>query len=162
MLSDLFFEGDPVLTVGKVEISNSNLRVKATGVWKHGLEVGDTLTLLEVNETNLSDGKVISGDPDADSSGYLKWKWERLEGTKTKLVLTALKTISVPDLVAEASYSGNKCTVNVKVSGDVKVSNWNAEMILGDRPENNPAYKNPKTGTDKDAVFEIILPSGSL
>ena len=159
-----FFEGDPVLTVGKVDISNSNLRVKATGVWRHGLKAGDTLTLLEVNETNLSDGKVISGDPDADSSGYLKWKWERLEGTKTKLVLTALKTISVPDLVAEASYSGNKCTVNVKVSGDVKVneSNWNADMILGDRPENDPAYKNfkPGTNTEKGAVFEVILPSG--
>ena len=157
-----FFEGDPVLTVGKVDINNSNLRVKATGVWRHGLEVGDTLTLLEVNETNLSDGKVISGDPDVDNSGYLKWKWERLEGTKTKLVLTALKTISVPDLVAEASYSGNKCTVNVKVSGDVKVneSNWNADMILGDRPENDPAYKNPKTGSEKGAVFEVILPSG--
>ncbi|WP_299081088.1 hypothetical protein [uncultured Fretibacterium sp.] len=157
-----FFEGDPVLTVGKVDINNSNLRVKATGVWRHGLKAGDTLTLLEVNETNLSDGKVISGDPEVDSSGYLKWKWERLEGTKTKLVLTALKTISVPDLVAEASYSGNKCTVNVKVSGDVKVneSNWNADMILGDRPENDPAYKNPKTGSEKGAVFEVILPSG--
>ena len=157
-----FFEGDPVLTVGKVDINNSNLRVKATGVWRHGLKAGDTLTLLEVNETNLSDGKVISGDPDVDNSGYLKWKWERLEGTKTKLVLTALKTISVPDLVAEASYSGNKCTVNVKVSGDVKVneSNWNADMILGDRPENDPAYKNPKTGSEKGAVFEVILPSG--
>ncbi|WP_208874075.1 hypothetical protein [Fretibacterium fastidiosum] len=159
-----FFEGDPVLTVGKVAISNSNLRVKATGVWRHGLKAGDTLTLLEVNETNLSDGKVILGDPEVDSSGYLKWKWERLEGTKTKLVLTALKTISVPDLVAEASYSGNKCTVNVKVSGDVKVneSNWNAEMILGDRPENDPAYKNfkPGTNTERGAVFEVILPSG--
>ena len=157
-----FFEGDPVLTVGKVDINNSNLRVKATGVWRHGLKAGDTLTLLEVNETNLSDGKVISGDPDVDSNGYWKWKWERLEGTKTKLVLTALKTISVPDLVAEASYSGNKCTVNVKVSGDVKVneSNWNADMILGDRPENDPAYKNPRTGSEKGAVFEVILPSG--
>lgn len=157
-----FFEGDPVLTVGKVDINNSNLRVKATGVWRHGLKAGDTLTLLEVNETNLSDGKVISGDPEVDSSGYLKWKWERLEGTKTKLVLTALKTISVPDLVAEASYSGNKCTVNVKVSGDVKVneSNWNADMILGDRPENDPAYKNPKTGSEKGAVFEVKLPTG--
>ena len=159
-----FFEGDPVLTVGKVDISNSNLRVKATGVWRHGLKAGDTLTLLEVNETNLSDGKVISGDPEVDSSGYLKWKWERLEGTKTKLVLTALKTISVPDLVAEASYSGNKCTVNVKVSGDVKVneSNWNADMILGDRPENYPAYEKPKPGTntERGAVFEVILPSG--
>ena len=157
-----FFEGDPVLTVGKVDINNSNLRVKATGVWRHGLKAGDTLTLLEVNETNLSDGKVISGDPDVDSNGYWKWKWERLEGTKTKLVLTALKTISVPDLVAEASYSGNKCTVNVKVSGDVKVneSNWNADMIRGDRPENDPAYKNPRTGSEKGAVFEVILPSG--
>ena len=159
-----FFEGDPVLTVGKVDINNSNLRVKATGVWRHGLKAGDTLTLLEVNETNLSDGKVISGDPDVDSNGYWKWKWERLEGTKTKLVLTALKTISVPDLVAEASYSGNKCTVNIKVSGDVKVneSNWNADMILGDRPENDPAYKNfkPGTNTERGAVFEVMLPSG--
>ena len=103
--------------------------MKATGVWRHGLKAGDTLTLLEVNETNLSDGKVISGDPDVDSNSYWKWKWERLEGTKTKMVLTALKTISVPDLVAEASYSENKCTVNVKVSGDVKVDNWNADMI---------------------------------
>ena len=154
------FEGDPVLTVGKVDINNSNLRVKATGVWRHGLEAGDTLTLLEVNETNLSDGKVISGDPDVDSNGYWKWKWERLEGTKTKLVLTALKTISVPDLVAEASYSENKCTVNVKVSGDVKVDNWNADMILGDRPENDSAYKTPRTGSEKGAVFEVILPSG--
>ena len=158
-----FFEGDPVLTVGKVDINNSNLRVKATGVWRHGLKAGDTLTLLEVNETNLSDGKVISGDPEVDSSGYLKWKWERLEGTKTKLVLTALKTISVPDLVAEASYSGNKCTVNVKVSGDVKVkeSEWKAEMILGDRPENYPAYEKPKPGTntEKGAVFKVMLPS---
>ena len=161
-----FFEGDPVLTVGKVDINNSNLRVKATGVWRHGLEVGDTLTLLEVNETNLSDGKVISGDPEVDGDGYWEWKWERLEGSKTKVVLTALKTITVPELVAEVDVSGNKRTVNVKVSGDVKVkesdTDWKAEMIRGDRPENYPAYEKPKPGThtERGAVFEVMLPSG--
>jgi len=117
--------------------------VKATGVWKRGLEAGKTLTLLKVNSVNMN-GNVIKGDPEQDKTPADYWKVARLEGTKTELVLTALKTISVPDLVAEASYSGNKCTVNVKVSGDVKVneSNWNADMILGDRPENDPAYKN--------------------
>ena len=33
-------------------------------------------------------------------------------------------------------------------------------MILGDRPENDPAYKNPKTGSEKGAVFEVKLPTG--
>ena len=79
-------------------------------------------------------------------------------------MVTGVQTCALPilDLVAEASYSGNKCTVNVKVSGDVKVKEgeWKAEMILGDRPENDPAYKNPRTGSEKGAVFEVILPSG--
>ena len=155
------FEGDPVLTVGKVELS-SNMRMKADGIaWKRTLEAGKTLTLLKVN-TAVLNGNVIKGDPEQDKTPADYWKVARLEGTKTELVLTALKTITVPDLVAEASYSGNKCTVNVKVSGDVKVneSNWNADMILGDRPENDPAYKNPRTGSEKGAVFEVILPSG--
>ena len=155
------FEGDPVLTVGKVEISGSDMRMKATGVWKRGLEAGKTLTLLKVNSVNMN-GNVIKGDPEQDKTPADYWKVARLEGTKTELVLTALKTISVPDLVAEASYSGNKCTVNVKVSGDVKVkeSEWKAEMILGDRPENDPAYEKPGAKTDKDAVFEVKLPTG--
>ena len=157
------FEGDPVLTVGKVEISGSDMRMKATGVWKRGLEAGKTLTLLKVNSVNMN-GNVIKGDPEQDKTPADYWKVARLEGTKTELVLTALKTISVPDLVAEASYSGNKCTVNVKVSGDVKVkeSEWKAEMILGDRPENYPAYENAKPGTNtrEGAVFEVMLPSG--
>ena len=101
----------------------------------------------------------VEGDPEVDSSGYLKWKWERLEGTKTKLVLTALKTIIVPELMAEVDVSGDKRIVNVKVSGDVKVDNWNANMILGDRPENDSAYKTPRTGSEKGAVFEVKLPS---
>ncbi len=162
-----FFEGDPVLTVGKVDISGSTLRVKTSGAWRHGLKKGDTLTLLEVNETNLSDDKVISGDTKTDgTAGYLESKWERLEGTKTtKLVLTASKDLIVPDLVAKVDVSGNKCTVNVKVSGDVHVkegeSDWKAEMIRGGRPENYSAYEKPKPGTntEKGAVFEVTLPS---
>ncbi|WP_299302790.1 hypothetical protein [uncultured Fretibacterium sp.] len=158
------FEGDPVLTVGKVEISGSDMRMKATGVWKRGLEAGKTLTLLKVNSVNMN-GKVIKGDPEQDKTPSAEyWKVARLEGTKTELVLTALKTISVPDLVAEASYSGNKRTVTVKVSGDVKVKEgeWKAEMIRGDRPENYPAYENAKPGTNtrEGAVFEVMLPSG--
>ena len=160
------FEGDPVLTVGKVEISGSDMRMKATGVWKRTLESGKTLTLLKVN-TAVLNGNVIKGvdgsNNEADPNGY--WEVARLEGTKTELVLTALKTITVPDLVAEASYSGNKCTVTVKVSGDVKVkesdTDWKAEMIRGDRPENYPAYEKPKPGThtERGAVFEVTLPS---
>ena len=88
----------------------------------------------------------------------------RLDGTKKELVLTALKTITVPELVAEVDVSGNKRTVNVKVSGDVKVkeNDWKADMILGGRPENDSAYKDPKPGTNtrEGAVFEVVLPSG--
>ena len=54
------FEGDPVLTVGKVEISSSDMRVKATGVWKRTLEAGKTLTLLKINSVNMN-GNVIKG-----------------------------------------------------------------------------------------------------
>ena len=161
------FEGDPVLTVGKVEISGRDMRVKADGIArKRTLEAGKTLTLLKVN-TAVLNGNVIKGvdgsNNEADPKGY--WEVARLEGTKTELVLTALKTITVPELAAEASYSGNKCTVTVKVSGDVKVkesdTDWKAEMIRGDRPENYPAYEKPKPGThtERGAVFEVTLPS---
>ena len=64
--------------------------------------------------------------------------------------------------MAKVDVSGNKRIVTVKVLGDVKVneSNWNADMILGDRPENDPAYKNfkPGTNTERGAVFEVMLP----
>ncbi|WP_299075789.1 hypothetical protein, partial [uncultured Fretibacterium sp.] len=151
---------NPVLKVKKIDVvAGKTLTMNRPATWWKNFASGNTVALLSADEVELNTTGSIKGNPGEDSVAKIEWK-----DADKALILTAKDGFKVPVLEWELGSVGNRRLVKAIVSGDLFVNEneWYSQMIEGRKPENHPTYKRPMPGTNtkKDAVFEVVLPSG--
>ena len=150
---------DPVLKLKKIDVAaGKTLKMNRPKTWWKSLAVGDTVVLLKADDVELNGTGKIEGEPKTEAGvADIEWK-----GGEKALVLTAKGDLKVPELAAKMTASGNKRSVNVTVSGDVKVlaASWGAELLSVLAPDSVKSVTLKAGATDKAATFEVEVGAG--